>query len=285
MSELQLGLLIAGALAVVGVLLYNRLQERSVRHKAEQAFASRHVDVLLTQASARREPSLAAAVMRRDDDVAGPPEEDLPDDRLDYVIELSAATPIAAALVVEGWQGIERRFARRVLLAALEGDSRWRRIGAGLPGRYARWRAALQLVSRNGVTGEAELVEFRSEIETLAAHAGATVSAPEMREALDAARALDGECLDADIQVAFHVVMPRSGGIDTHKVEAALDAEGLAGEGNGRWIRLDASGHELYGVTTDQGAGAGEIFRLTVTMDVPRTPDLKRSYESMVLLA
>ena len=106
MSELQLGLLIAGALAVVGVLLYNRLQERSVRHKAEQAFASRHVDVLLTQASARREPSLAAAVMRRDDDVAGPPEEDLPDDRLDYVIELSAATPIAAALVVEGWQGI-----------------------------------------------------------------------------------------------------------------------------------------------------------------------------------
>ena len=171
-----------------------------------------------------------------------------------------------------------------MLLAALEGESRWRRIGAGLPGRYARWRAALQLVSRNGVTGEAELVEFRSEIETLAAHAGATVSAPEMREALDAARALDGECLDADIQVAFHVVMPRSGGIDTHKVEAALDAEGLAGEGNGRWIRLDASGHELYGVTTDQGAGAGEIFRLTVTMDVPRTPDLKRSYESMVLL-
>ncbi len=287
MSELQLGLLIVGALAVVGVLLYNRLQERSVRHKAEQAFASRHADVLLAQASGRREPSVAPAVTRRDDDVAGPPEEDLPDGRLDYVIELSAETPIAAALVLEGWQGIERRFARRVLLAALDDDSRWRRIGAGLPGRYLRWRAALQLVSRSGVTGEGELVEFRSEIETLAARTGATVSAPEMRPALDAARELDRECVDADIQVAFHVVIPQSGNSGVHKVETALDGEGLAGQGNGRWTRLDASGNELYGVTTDQrvgGTGAGDVFRLTVTMDVPRTPELKRSYESMVLL-
>ena len=34
---------------------------------------------------------------------------------------------------------------------------------------------------------------------------GATVSAPEMREALDAARELDRICADADLQVALHV--------------------------------------------------------------------------------
>lgn len=284
MSELQLGLLIVGALAVIGVLVYNRFQERSARREAEQAFPSRHSDVLLAQDSSRREPTVAAAVARRDEDVAVSPEEDLPDSRLDYVIELSAETPIAAARVLEGWQTLERRFARRVLLAALDGDSRWRRISGATSGAYTRWRAALQLVSRGGVTGEGEVVEFRSEVETLAARGGATVSAPEMRPALDAARELDRECAEADIQVAFHVVAPRSEGLDAGKVQNALGAEGLSNQENGRWTRLDASGNVLYHVTTDRSADADPVLRLTITMDVPRTPQLKRSYESMVLL-
>ena len=47
MTDLQLGLLVLGAVAVVGVVLYNRLQERAVRREAERAFATRHADVLL----------------------------------------------------------------------------------------------------------------------------------------------------------------------------------------------------------------------------------------------
>jgi hypothetical protein len=59
MSELQLGLLIVGALAVAGVIFYNRIQERRVRRTAEQAFTSRHADVLLTsEPPVRREPSM-----------------------------------------------------------------------------------------------------------------------------------------------------------------------------------------------------------------------------------
>ncbi len=284
MSELQLGLLIAGALAVVAVLVYNRFQERSARREAEQAFPPRHSDVLLAQNSGRREPMVAPAVARLDDDVTVSPEEALPDSRLDYVIELSAQTPIAAARVLEGWQTLERRFARRVLLAALDSDSRWRRVGADTSGAYMRWRAALQLVSRSGVTREGELVEFRSEIETLAAGNGATVSALEMRQALDAARALDRECAEADIQVAFHVVAPRSEGLDADKVRSALGAEGLSIQDDDRWTGLDAAGNVLYHVTTEHSADADSVLRLTITMDVPRTPQIKRSYESMVLL-
>jgi len=286
MSELQLGLLIAGALAVVGVLVYNRFQERSARREAEQAFPPRHSDVLLAQNSGRREPMVAPVVARLDDDVPVSPEEALPDSRLDYVIELTAQTPIAAARFLEGWQTLERRFARRVLLAALDSDSRWRRVGADTSGAYMRWRAALQLVSRSGVTREGELVEFRSEIETLAAGSGATVAALEMRQALDAARALDRECAEADIQVAFHVVAPRSEGLDADKVRSALGAEGLSIQDDDRWTGLDAAGNVLYHVTTEQSANADvdSVLRLTITMDVPRTPQIKRSYESMVLL-
>ena len=65
---------------------------------------------------------------------------------------------------------------------------------------------AFQLVSRAGVVPEPELIEFRSAVENLAATLGARVSAPGMREALQAARELDGACAEADIQVALHVV-------------------------------------------------------------------------------
>ena len=75
------------------------------------------------------------------------------------------------------------------------------------PGKDERtWRAGLQLVSRAGVVSEAELIEFRSAVETLGAKLGATLSAPEMRAALEGARELDKVCADSDIQVALHVI-------------------------------------------------------------------------------
>jgi hypothetical protein len=67
-------------------------------------------------------------------------------------------------------------------------------------------RVALQMVSRRGVVAEGELIDFRSQVETLAASHGGTVSAPEMRAALEAAHALDNACAEVDIQVALHVL-------------------------------------------------------------------------------
>ena len=220
MTELTLGLVLVGALAVAGVLLYNRVQERSVRRAAERAFGSRHADALLDEPPVKREPTL------------GKNAEALPDERIDYVIELRPARPLAAALMLEGWRAIEQRFARRALLAARDDGS---------------WRAALQMVSRAGVVSDAELIEFRSEVETLGAKLGARVAAPEMRQALEAARELDRTCADSDIQVALHVVGSR--------IEPEL------GEQPFRVVRREDG--------------------VTLVLDVALTPDLGRSYEAM----
>ena len=49
-------------------------------------------------------------------------------------------------------------------------------------------------------------------------------AAPEMRQAIEQARALDAFCADADIQVVFHV-MPRQGsGFDELAVDSAAEA-------------------------------------------------------------
>ncbi len=47
MSELQIGLLVVGAVIVAAVFLYNKWQERRYRREAEAGFASQREDVLM----------------------------------------------------------------------------------------------------------------------------------------------------------------------------------------------------------------------------------------------
>jgi hypothetical protein len=230
MTDFHIGLLVAGVLAVAGVLLYNRLQERRVRRAAERAFGSGHADALLDEA--RREPTLGLAP--RPD---APADGATPDPAVDYVMVLSVPGGVPAPLLREHWTPIELRFARRALLGPVEG---------------AEVRAALQLVSRDGVASEAELLEFRSAVETLAAKIGATTAAPEMRAALEGARELDRACAEADIQVALHVA----------------------------------------GIAPPAGIGASPGFRVeprddgvTLSLDLGRTADPARAYEAMARTA
>lgn len=218
MSDLVLGLLVLGAVLFAGVLVYNRVQERA----AQRSFgaAAGVGDALAEEPLGRREPVLTTTP-------AAPP-----DNRVDYVIELRFPRPAAPAVVLEGWRPIGERFGRRVLLAPAQGGA---------------WHAALQLVSRAGAVSEAELIEFRSEVETIASRLGATVSAPEMRSTLEAARALDRTCADSDIQVALHVV--------------------------GADIEADLGEQPFQVVRREDG--------VTLVLDVALTPDLGASYEAM----
>jgi hypothetical protein len=142
------------------------------------------------------------------------------DARIDYAIKVQGVPPAE----------LEKRFAGRALVT-----------GSGV---------ALQMVSRRGVVSEAELVDFRSQVETLAASHGGTVSAPEMRAALEAAHALDKACAEVDIQIALHVIGIDAEPFDEKAFKAVKRQDGL-----------------------------------TLLLDVPRTPDLPESYEAMVTRA
>ena len=243
MTDLQLGLLLIGAAAVAGVLVYNRVQERGVRRQAERSFGSQHADVLLEKTAARVEPTLEARATRRAEVQA----DAMPDERVDYLIRLDVPRGVAGAALLELWTPLEHRFAKRVLLAGFDGSG-WRRVAPRDAGTCIALRAGLQLVSRDGVLTEAELLEFRSQVETLGAKVGATLAAPEMREALEAARELDRICADADIQVALHVI-------------GITPADALPGE------------HPFQVEGREDG--------VTLSLDLGRTPEPGRSYEAM----
>src|SRR5262245_7533087 len=273
MSELQIGLLAIGGRVVAGVLVYNRVQERGARRETERAFRSGHADVLLSEAPARIEPTEAP----RTAPVLTPvtkEEAARPDSRVDYIADLSFAQPVGAASLQEPWRAIERRHARRVLVAG------------GQDGRG--WQAALQLVSRDGPVSEADLIEFRSALDALAAAHGGSVSAPEMRAAVDAARQLDEVCSETDIQVVMHLT---GGPFAGTKIRAAAEASGLALEPDGRFALRDDDGRLLYTLGARDGAPftadgmrTASPSDLTLALDVARAPETRRTFESMTRL-
>jgi hypothetical protein len=229
----------------------------------EGAFSARHGDALLEPDPGRREPKLQGT-SRHAERREPLPEGALPDARFDYVIDLVPEHPVGAAGVLDQWSALERRFARRAVLAASD-EHGWRPLNAGDTDPCAAVRAGLQLASRDGPVSEADLLEFRSAVETLGAKLGASISAPEMREAVESARELDGLCADADIQVALHVV-PGANGAPFGE-DAAISA-------------ADRTAGGPFSLDLRRGKGAG-VEAITLIMDVPRVADVVRSFEAM----
>jgi FtsZ-interacting cell division protein ZipA len=277
MSELQIGLLAIGALVVAAVLVYNRVQEGRAKRDADKKFRSSHDDVLLDQSVAAQGGNLGSEHPGRAPAArpAHSTETAQPDPAIDYIIEFKAEHPVAVGAMREQWVAIERRHAHRAVLSGSDDDR--------------SWRAGLQLVSRDGAVGEADLIEFRSAVETLAASFGAVVSAPEMRAAVEAARALDEFCAESDIQVVVHVT---GGPFPGTKIRAAAEASGLALEQGGRFVMRDDSQRQLYTLGARDGtAFAAATMReatpqaLSLELDVTRAPDTRRSFESLARLA
>ena len=300
MSELQISLLAIGAVAVIAVFAFNRWQEHRAGRAADEAFKSRHPDVLVdppgtdlpvSKPSVLEAPRIEPAMSRKTETLepALKPLEAVSsvlDARIDYVIELSHEGSVAATSISEGWAGIEHRFPRRVILAGLV-DVQSVSAGSGVAGD--KLEAALQMVSRSGVVSESELLEFRSSVETLASKLHLAVGAPEMRDALEAARSLDGICAQADIQVAFHVVAELGAAFAGTKVRAAAEAAGFLLDAHGRFALCDEEGRELYELADRSGAKFALATMkdatpqaLTLSMDVPRAPDTQRTFDAMV---
>ena len=285
MTEFQLGLLLIGVVAIFAVIVFNRVQERSATKRAERAFGSQHEDVLLAETPQRKEPTLVEPAVRKTSPEPEASTQALPDEALDYVIALSPARSLSAAAFMEYWAPLEHRFAKRVLAAGREEAGTWTRIAPGDPAAYGAFRAALQLVSREGVVSEGKLIEFRSEVENLAATLGASSIAPEMKQAMDRARELDQFCADTDIQIVLNLVPAAGSEFPDPRLDAAITATGLERLADGQHALRDAQGRLLYTVFTVAGERQGEVAKLAFLLDVPRAPEVRRAYESMVRFA
>lgn len=299
MSELQLGLIVVGAIVVVCVLAYNKWQERQYRRQAERDFPSGHRDVLLDAAEAptqdtrtgvpaapppleRIEPTLQA-------DSTGP----LPafagaamlSEALDYIVDVQAVDELAGGALIDAAQGLLAGFGKPVKLEGYEEvGGRWEPLQH--QGRYSRMRAGLQMVDRRGAVAAEHLALFAAAVQQAAAAVGALAIPGESREALRLANELDRFCGEVDIRIAVHVVAAQAQPMAGTKIRALAEAAGLALEEDGKFRRRDDEGRVIFDLGNREAATfSADTMRslttvgVTMELDVPRAPAGARAFE------
>lgn len=289
MSDLQLSLLVIGAVVVGAVYLYNWLQERSYRRSLGQAFGTAHDDVLLkagvesARTDGRLEPLIVPAEpetsepARRATARGGAEAPDGFDPLLDFIADIEAETPLSESVIGE-LASQASAFGKPAHMAGFDPQAGiWAEIGRGGGGLYPRLRVALQLVNRSGPVSTAQLSAFCDVVKGCADRIPAAVTFPDASSALKRARDLDAFCAGVDIAVGVNVVAEGGSMFSGARIRELAQAAGFRLEPDGVFHFTDAQHRTLFTLDNHEPAPflpervrALSTKGLTLLLDVPR---------------
>ncbi|MCB1887004.1 MAG: cell division protein ZipA C-terminal FtsZ-binding domain-containing protein [Rhodocyclaceae bacterium] len=305
-SELQMGLVAAGVVAVVGVVAYNKWQENRHRKRAEKAFGSEQPDVLLEPGL--REPVTDAAdatTVTQDEAPGSSPVRDKVPGRASPSSPRDASELADCVVRIES---IEALGAARLWRAAAEsmGDvgkplrwygfddasNLWVEIDQGSESTHHWFAAVLQLVDRRGPVGDPELVRFFSGLQRVADQFLAVpADMPPRNEVLARAQELDSFCAGVDVQIGLNVVATEEPFPGT-KIRALAESQGWVLQEDGAYLAADADGRSLFAMSNLDGAPfapsdmkAMQTRGMTLLLDVPRTGQGLAAFERMLTSA
>ncbi len=310
MSDLQLSLLVIGAVVVGAVYLYNWAQERRFHNRMQSAFGATRDDVLLKAGvesaltDGRLEPQLVPPEPGRDGlgrtlpagSGAGADAASSVDPLLDYVAEIDANTPIADAVIGELTSKVAA-CGKPVQIAGLDTRSgNWEDAVRGRSGHFQRLRLSLQLVNRAGPVNPAQLGAFCDVVRNYGDKIGATATCPDPQAALKKARELDAFCADVDVAVGVNIVAAEDGQFPGPRIRAAAEAAGFKLEPDGVFHYRNDQRQTLFTLDNHEPAPflpesiKGLSTRgVTLLLDVPRVadgaPTLDRMLEAAHALA
>ena len=286
MSELQIGLLVVGAVVVAAVFLYNKWQERRYRREAEAGFASQREDVLMrsgggvgrgtppTPGSGRFEPLVSFEPEHEDtgDSTVGLSEF------LDFIVPIETTEEVSGAALIGAAAVALERCSKAICWEGFdETAAAWEPLD---PDRsYSRLRSGMQLVDRRGAADEEELAAFGAAIEEAAASVGALATVPDQASALAKARDLDRFCGEIDIRIAVHIISDAAPLAGTQLAGVAKAAGFRVDEPDGKFRLPDEAGRIICALANFEptplsvdGLSALSTRGVTLELDVPRAP-------------
>ncbi len=303
MSDLQLSLLVIGAVVVCAVYLYNWLQERSYHRRIQQAFGKAHDDVLLRAgvesalADGRLEPLIVPAEEGHEDlRVPVMPEGGVPandfDPILDFVCEIDADGPIADAPLGD----LASKLAscgKPVRIFGFDPQSgSWSELDRGEGAGCTRLRVALQLVNRAGPVSSAQLAAFCDLVKSCSEKMSAAVMCPEVGPALKRARDLDVFCAGVDVAIGVNVVAEGGGMFSGAKIRELAQEAGFKLEPDGVFHFHDERRGTLFTLDNHEPAPflperirALSTRGLTLLLDVPRAAAGAEVLDRMIEIA
>ena len=298
MNDLQLSLLVIGAMIIGGVCLYNWLQERRFRRRLEQAFGDAPDDILLQRGETalddgRVEPQLQegpaaprgpraenraiAPAAVRDRIVAS---ELGFDAELDYVAEIEARAPLERPFI-EDLLGKIAACGKPVRVLGFNAESAgWEEVGRGGSGRYTGLQLALQLVNRSGVVNPAQLAMFCDAARACAEKASGLAVCPDSQAALKAAREIDNFCSGVDVAIGVNVIAQDGIAFPGTRIRELAEAHGFKLEPDGVFHYRNEQRQTLFTLDNHEPAPflPEQIKQLTtrgitLMLDVPRVED------------
>lgn len=275
MSTLQIGLLIIGAVLVIAVYGYNRIQERRIRRRMDEAFKTT-ADPLLepvpeskpeprerieprisprgggTGDSANFNPAVGSAVEEPAPRLATEPEPIAePEMTPERGSPPLANEPVGGELPDPDIECVARLQAAQPVPGVLLMDAveyayakpcRW--VGRQVSGvwsvvrdtdSYTEVAACLVLADRSGPLSEQGYAVFREAIEELGQAIPAAFIIGERGEELERAAELDAFCADVDIQIGLNLLRRDGGRWTGTRLRGVAEASGFRFNGNGQF--------------------------------------------------
>lgn len=294
MSDLQISLVVIGGAVVVGVALFNWVQQRRFRRSAEEAFERKHEDVLLEpdesiEEGGRIEPQLGKEALQefQTETSVGVAEQGIDVDEaaefpqaaapkvvipilaeqkaveaggaggIDYIVNIQSD----ALIVPSGLTAILMRkfdFGKPVhWLGQRDSGASWEEITVETNegrGGYTRLKGCLQMVDRSGPVSEVNLSKFSDMVKNFATDMNAVADLPDIRHAHVQAVALDQFCAEVDVMVSINIISKDGGAFTGTKIRALAEASGLKLETGGAFSYRDESGVVLFSLNNFDSA-------------------------------
>ena len=320
MTELQIALAVLGALAVIAILVFNRLQERKYRRQAESALEGPAEDALLKTPQAAREappapfriePVLREEALAREEPPAAPaaepqqpplrepappapaPEPPAPpcapqDQAIEYRIRIAGGSILASAFSEA--MSRAKNLSKPVRWRGLPlGSQAWEDLKAWSDRHYRQIVVSLQLADRNGSVDEAELGALLTLVNDVARALNLRVQSDDAAEALQRARQLDMFCVDVDVLIGLNVVARGEESLPLAAVRREVTAAGLSLAADGTFQLLDNRGEILFSLCNQESTpfhpdnfDSLQTRGVTLLFDVPRVADGLNVFDLMV---
>ncbi|MDD2882351.1 MAG: cell division protein ZipA C-terminal FtsZ-binding domain-containing protein [Rhodoferax sp.] len=284
MSQLQWGLIITGALVLLGVLAQNLWVARRNRPRQPEPVQPGHEGGV-----GEREPTLDTQAFE-DSGFALPVPEKKPtlDALIDVIAPIALDGPVSGDAVLAAMPPTRRVGSKPFTIEGqAEGHLRWEFPVAGQ--RYLQLQAGIQLANRSGALNDIEFSEFVMKTQTFCDALGGTPDFPEMRQEVNRGRELDQFAGDHDAQLGFVVRARRAAWSPSYIQQMAAKLGFVPGSIAGRMV-VPASAAGLPSVLSlsfDAQAALAEdptqsaLREVTLSLDVAQVDRSERAFERM----
>ncbi|MEP6942085.1 MAG: cell division protein ZipA C-terminal FtsZ-binding domain-containing protein [Betaproteobacteria bacterium] len=318
-NPLFLGLLIAGLLLVIGVVLMNWLQERRVRRRIDAAFRKPAGDRVEPQFNDAVDSPAEATVVG---DAATEPPDDVqwlpdkaevesaaataasmsspsraergalaPDPDIECVIALQPAQPVATQALAGALAAHAAKPAR--WLARRGAGLPWQSLDGGAAGPWTEIVACMLLANRAGAASRSDIEAFAQAVASAAAALHAGYELPNTGAEAARGEELDRFCADLDVQIGLTLLKGGGGQITGTRLRGIAEAAGFKLGASGQFEYMqDDTGAMLYALQhykqepfTIEGLRAAGTPGVTLLLDVPRVAEPVRAFDQMRLAA